>query len=310
MAIKCAIIGSGNIGTDLMIKIAESSDVLEVAAVIGIDPDSEGLAMARKRGFATSHEGIEGAQKLNIWKDIQIVFDATSAYAHAKHHEICASQGKQMVDLTPAAIGPYCVPVVNMDEHLNEMNVNMVTCGGQATIPMVYAVTRVSDSVPYAEIVASVSSRSAGPGTRANIDEFTRTTAKGIEEVGGAGKGKAIIILNPAEPPMIMRDTVYVLSVGGREDEIRQSVADMVAEVQAYVPGYRLKQDVQFESFTGNNKLHIPGLGTYEGTKVTIFLEVEGAGHYLPKYAGNLDIMTSAGMGTAEAIARKKFGAL
>ena len=310
MAIKCAIIGSGNIGTDLMIKIAESSDVLEVGAVIGIDPDSEGLAMARKRGFATSHEGIEGAQKLNIWKDIQVVFDATSAYAHAKHHVICASQGKQMVDLTPAAIGPYCVPVVNMDEHLNEMNVNMVTCGGQATIPMVYAVTRVSDSVPYAEIVASVSSRSAGPGTRANIDEFTRTTAKGIEEVGGAGKGKAIIILNPAEPPMIMRDTVYVLSVGGREDEIRQSVADMVAEVQAYVPGYRLKQDVQFESFTGNNKLHIPGLGTYEGTKVTIFLEVEGAGHYLPKYAGNLDIMTSAGMGTAEAIARKKFGAL
>lgn len=306
--IKTAIIGSGNIGTDLMIKIAETSDVLDVGCVIGIDPKSEGLAMARKRGFATSHEGLDGAQQLDVWEDIKIVFDATSAYAHAKHSEVCTAQGKQMVDLTPAAIGPYCVPVVNMDQHLLEPNVNMVTCGGQATIPMVYAVTRVSDSVPYAEIVASVSSRSAGPGTRANIDEFTRTTAKGIEQVGGAQKGKAIIILNPADPPMIMRDTVYALSVGGKEDDIRQSVADMVADVQSYVPGYRLKQEVQFERFAGNNKLHIPGLGTYEGTKVTIFLEVEGAGHYLPKYAGNLDIMTSAGMGTAEAIARKKFG--
>lgn len=306
--IKTAIIGSGNIGTDLMIKIAETSDLLDVGCVIGIDPNSEGLAMARERGIATSHEGIEGAQKLDVWDDIKIVFDATSAYAHAKHSEIATSAGKHMVDLTPAAIGPYCVPVVNMDEHLEEPNVNMVTCGGQATIPMVYAVTRVSESVPYAEIVASVSSRSAGPGTRANIDEFTRTTARGIEEVGGAKKGKAIIILNPAEPPMIMRDTVYALSVGGKEDDIRKSVADMVADVQSYVPGYRLKQEVQFERFTGNNKLHIPGLGTYEGTKVTVFLEVEGAGHYLPKYAGNLDIMTSAGMGTAEAIARKKFG--
>ncbi len=307
--IKTAIIGSGNIGTDLMIKIAETSEVLDVGCVIGIDEASEGLAMARERGFATSHSGIEGAENLEVWKDVQIVFDATSAYAHAKHAEICAAQGKQMVDLTPAAIGPYCVPVVNMDAHLDAPNVNMVTCGGQATIPMVYAVSRVSDSVPYAEIVASVSSRSAGPGTRANIDEFTRTTAKGIETVGGAHKGKAIIVLNPAKPPMIMRDTVYALSIGGNEDEIRKSVREMVADVQAYVPGYRLKQDVQFERFTGNNALHIPGLGTYEGTKVTIFLEVEGAGHYLPKYAGNLDIMTSAGMGTAEAIARKKFGA-
>ena len=307
--IKTAIIGSGNIGTDLMMKIAAMSDVLEVGCVIGIDEASEGLAMARERGYATSHTGIEGAQELDVWKDVKVVFDATSAYVHKKHSEICTAQGKQMVDLTPAAIGPFCVPVVNMDEHLDAPNVNMVTCGGQATIPMVYAVTRVSDSVPYAEIVASVSSRSAGPGTRANIDEFTRTTAKGIEEVGGAQKGKAIIILNPAEPPMIMRDTVYALSVGGKEDDIRQSVADMVADVQAYVSGYRLKQEVQFERFSGNNKLHIPGLGTYGGTKVTIFLEVEGAGHYLPKYAGNLDIMTSAGLGTAEAIARKKFGA-
>jgi len=307
--IKTAIIGSGNIGTDLMMKIEQMSDVLEVGCVVGIDESSEGLVMARERGYAITHTGIDGAQKLDAWDDVKIVFDATSAYAHAKHADICKAEGKQMIDLTPAAIGPYCVPVVNMDAHLDAPNVNMVTCGGQATIPMVYAVSRVSDSVPYAEIVASVSSRSAGPGTRANIDEFTRTTAKGIEDVGGAQKGKAIIILNPAEPPMIMRDTVYALSIGGKEDDIRRSVADMVADVQAYVPGYRLKQEVQFESFAGNNKLHIPGLGTYEGTKVTIFLEVEGAGHYLPKYAGNLDIMTSAGMGTAQAIARKKFGA-
>ena len=307
--IKTAIIGSGNIGTDLMIKIAETSGVMDVGCVIGIDPDSEGLSMAKDRGIATSHAGIDGARELDVWRDVKIVFDATSAYAHAKHAEICAADGKQMVDLTPAAIGPYCVPVVNMDEHLDAPNVNMVTCGGQATIPMVAAVARVSESVPYAEIVASVSSRSAGPGTRANIDEFTRTTAKGIEEVGGAGMGKAIIILNPAEPPMIMRDTVYAFSVGGSEDDIRKSVEDMVKDVQAYVPGYRLKQEVQFERFAGNKPLHIPGLGTYEGLKVTVFLEVEGAGHYLPKYAGNLDIMTSAGLGTAEAIARKKFGA-
>jgi len=307
--IKTAIIGSGNIGTDLMMKISEMSDVLEVGCVIGIDETSEGLAKARERGYATSHTGIEGAQELDVWKDVKIVFDATSAYVHKKHSDICTSEGKQMIDLTPAAIGPFCVPVVNMDEHLDAPNVNMVTCGGQATIPMVYAVARVSDSVPYAEIVASVSSRSAGPGTRANIDEFTRTTARGVEEVGGAKQGKAIIILNPAEPPMLMRDTVYALSVGGDEDAIRKSVADMAAQVQSYVPGYRLKQEVQFERFSGNNKLHIPGLGTFEGLKVTIFIEVEGAGQFLPKYAGNLDIMTSAGMGTAEAIARKKFGA-
>lgn len=307
--IKTAIIGSGNIGTDLMMKISEMSDVLEVGCVIGIDENSEGLAKARERGYPTSHTGIEGAQALSVWKDVKIVFDATSAYVHKKHSDICTAEGKQMVDLTPAAIGPFCVPVVNMDEHLDAPNVNMVTCGGQATIPMVYAVTRVSEAVPYAEIVASVSSRSAGPGTRANIDEFTRTTARGIEEVGGAQKGKAIIILNPAEPPMLMRDTVYALSIGGKEDDIRKSVADMARDVQSYVPGYRLKQEVQFERFSGNNPLHIPGLGTYEGLKVTIFIEVEGAGQFLPKYAGNLDIMTSAGMGTAEAIARKKFGA-
>jgi acetaldehyde dehydrogenase len=306
--IKCALIGSGNIGTDLLIKIQETSDILEAALVIGIDADSDGLRIARERGVVTTHEGIDGAVASDIWSEIAICFDATSAGAHKIHNEICVRDGKLMVDLTPAAIGPFCIPPVNADEHVDKQNVNMVTCGGQATIPMVYAVTRVSDSVPYAEIVASVSSRSAGPGTRANIDEFTETTARGVEVIGGAEKGKAIIILNPAEPPMIMRDTIYVFSVGGEEDKIRQSVEDMVEEVQKYVPGYRLKQEVQFERFTGNNRLKIPGQGEYEGVKTTIFLEVEGAGHYLPNYAGNLDIMTSAGMATAERMAAKVRG--
>jgi acetaldehyde dehydrogenase len=306
--IKCALIGSGNIGTDLLIKIQETSDILEAALVIGIDADSDGLRIARERGVVTTHEGIEGAVASDIWSEIAICFDATSAGAHKIHNEICVRDGKLMVDLTPAAIGPFCIPPVNADEHVDKQNVNMVTCGGQATIPMVYAVTRVSDSVPYAEIVASVSSRSAGPGTRANIDEFTETTARGVEVIGGAEKGKAIIILNPAEPPMIMRDTIYAFSVGAEEDKIRQSVEDMVAEVQKYVPGYRLKQEVQFESFTGNNRLKIPGQGEYEGVKTSIFLEVEGAGHYLPNYAGNLDIMTSAGMATAERMAEKLLG--
>ena len=306
--IKCALIGSGNIGTDLLIKIQETSNILEAALVIGIDADSDGLRIARERGVATTHEGIEGAVASDIWSEIAICFDATSAGAHKIHNEICVRDGKLMVDLTPAAIGPFCIPPVNADEHVNKQNVNMVTCGGQATIPMVYAVTRVSDSVPYAEIVASVSSRSAGPGTRANIDEFTATTARGVEIIGGAEKGKAIIILNPAEPPMIMRDTIYAFSVGGDEEKIRQSVEDMVAEVQKYVPGYRLKQEVQFEHFTGNNRLKIPGQGEYEGVKTTIFLEVEGAGHYLPNYAGNLDIMTSAGMATAELMVEKVLG--
>ena len=307
--IKAALIGSGNIGTDLMIKLQDTSQFIEPSLVIGIDPDSEGLAMARDRGIATCHTGLEGARDMAEWQSADIVFDATSAYVHARHDAACREDGKVMIDLTPAAVGPYCVPVVNMEAHLDEPNVNMVTCGGQATIPMVYAVTRASASVPYAEIVASVSSRSAGPGTRANIDEFTQTTARGIEQVGGAGFGKAIIILNPAEPPMLMRDTVYALSVGGTESEINDSVLAMIEDVQTYVPGYRLKQDVQFERFGANNPVRIPGLGEFEGIKTTIFLEVEGAGHYLPKYAGNLDIMTSAGMGTAERIAQKRFGA-
>lgn len=305
---KTMIIGSGNIGTDLMIKLRDTSNLLEVSAVVGIDPGSEGLAMAKASGIATTHEGIAGAQKLPEWNDIQIVFDATSAGAHRGHDAVCRAAGKQMIDLTPAAIGPYCVPVVNMAEHLHEPNVNMVTCGGQATIPMVYAVSRVSESVPYAEIVASVSSRSAGPGTRANIDEFTQTTASGLETVGGAEIGKAIIILNPAEPPMLMRDTIYTLSLGAKEHDIVKSVNEMVADIQRYVPGYRLKQEVQFEMVGLDKKLNIPGYGETAGLKTTIFLEVEGAGHFLPKYSGNLDIMTSAALATAERIAELKYG--
>ena len=292
-----------------MMKVLETSAGLDLRLLVGIEANSEGLAMARERGVATCHAGLEGARGLSEWRQVQIVFDATSAAAHAQHHAACQADGKQLVDLTPAAIGPYCVPVVNMAEHLEEDNVNMVSCGGQATIPMVHAVRRVAKRVPYAEIVASVASKSAGPGTRANIDEFTETTARGIEVVGGAERGKAIIVLNPAEPPMIMRDTVYTLSMGAELDELAASVEDMVHEVQQYVPGYRLKQKVQFERFGSNDPLRIPGMGTYEGVKSTIFLEVEGAGHYLPKYAGNLDIMTSAAMATAERIAELKFGA-
>jgi len=271
-----------------------------MGAMVGIDPQSDGLARAQRMGVATTSEGMDGLVKMPVWKEIGVVFDATSAKAHIYNNELCVRDGKRMIDLTPAAIGPYCVPVVNADEHLDRQNVNMVTCGGQATIPMVYAISRVSKRVPYAEIVASVSSKSAGPGTRANIDEFTETTARGVELIGGAQKGKAIIILNPAEPPMIMRDTIYALSVGGDEKDIERSVDEMVAEVQKYVPGYRLKQKVQFERFGSNRKLVIPELGEFEGVKATVFIEVEGAAHYLPAYAGNLDIMTSAGLKTAE----------
>jgi len=307
--VKVAILGSGNIGTDLMIKVMRHSKVLAMGALVGIDSESDGLTRAKRLKVATSHEGLEGLTKMDIWREIDIVFDATSAGAHKQHHAICLRDGKQMVDLTPAAIGPYCIPVVNMDEHLCAPNVNMVTCGGQATIPIVYAVSRVSHSVPYAEIVASISSKSAGPGTRANIDEFTETTAKGIETVGGADKGKAIIVMNPAEPPLLMRDTVYAFSVGGKESEIEKSIKEMVEDIKSYVPGYRLKQDVQFERFGSNNPLRMPGQEPVEGIKVSVFLEVEGAAHYLPAYAGNLDIMTAAGMATAEKIAVKKFGA-
>ncbi len=304
--VKVAIIGSGNIGTDLMIKIIRTSDVLEMGAMVGIDANSDGLARAERMGVPITHEGIEGLLQLPGFDDIQIVFDATSAGAHQHHNEVLQAKGKQVIDLTPAALGPYVVPVVNIEQHLDAGNVNMVTCGGQATIPMVAAVSRVAE-VHYAEIIASVSSKSAGPGTRANIDEFTQTTAKAIEEVGGAAKGKAIIVLNPAEPPMIMRDTVLVLSESADEAEIEQSIEKMVAEVQAYVPGYRLKQTVQFEHVSDENPLLIPGYGDFSGLKSSVFLEVEGAAHYLPAYAGNLDIMTSAALGTAEQIAQRKF---
>ena len=303
--VKAAIIGSGNIGTDLMIKMIKYPQNMELVAVVGIDPDSEGLAMAREHGIATTHEGIQGLKKLPCYPEIGIAFDATSAYAHKAHDEALRADGIQVVDLTPAAIGPFTVPTVNMQAHLDQPNVNMVTCGGQATIPMVAAVSAVAE-VHYAEIVASVSSRSAGPGTRANIDEFTRTTARGIEEVGGATKGKAIIILNPAEPPMIMRDTVFTLSEGGDEDTIRASIEAMVAKVQQYVLGYRLKQQVQFERYGDNNPLKIPGMGEFNGIKTSIFLEVEGAGDYLPSYSGNLDIMTAAAKATGELLAARR----
>ena len=303
--VKVAVIGSGNIGTDLMIKIMRTSRILEMGALVGIDPDSDGLKRAEKLGVATTHDGIEGLTALPEWKAIDIVFDATSASAHKKNSDVCLAAGKIMIDLTPAAIGPYVIPVVNGDAHLGAANVNMVTCGGQATIPIVAAVSQVA-TVHYAEIVASIASKSAGPGTRANIDEFTETTARGIESVGGAGKGKAIIILNPAEPPMIMRDTVFTLSSGADEVEIENAVNAMVEKVKGYVPGYRLKQKVQFERFGSNNPISIPGVGTFEGVKTSVFLEVEGAAHYLPAYAGNLDIMTSAALRTGEKIAMRK----
>ena len=303
--IKVAIIGSGNIGTDLMIKIMRTSDVLEMGAMVGIDPDSDGLSRATRLGIASTHEGIEGLTRLPVWSEIGIVFDATSAGAHKRNDQIVRDAGKIMIDLTPAAIGPYVVPVVNMDNHLEQTNINMVTCGGQATIPIVAAVSRVAE-VSYAEIVASISSRSAGPGTRANIDEFTETTSRAICEVGGASKGKAVIILNPAEPPMIMRDTVYCLAKTTDREAVRRSVEAMIAEVQDYVPGYRLKQEIQFETIGNNAAVRIPGVDdNATGLKVSVFLEVEGAGHYLPKYAGNLDIMTSAALKTAERLARR-----
>jgi acetaldehyde dehydrogenase len=304
--IKVAIIGSGNIGTDLMIKIMRTSSVLEMGAMVGIDPDSEGLARAKRLDVPTTHRGMPGLQALSTWNDIDIVFDATSAGSHRTHAPELEAAGKVAIDLTPAAIGPYVVPVVNGGSHLEAHNLNMVTCGGQATIPIVAAVASVA-RVRYAEIVASISSRSAGPGTRANIDEFTDTTSRAIEKVGGAKVGKAIIVLNPAEPPMIMRDTVYTLSDVADAARVEAAVESMVAKVNAYVPGYRLKQKVQFELLTGAKQVEIPGLGRLEGLKTSVFLEVEGAAHYLPAFAGNLDIMTSAALRTAEDIAKHRF---
>ncbi|WP_244817488.1 acetaldehyde dehydrogenase (acetylating) [Caballeronia sp. Lep1P3] len=303
--LKAAIIGSGNIGTDLMIKIMRHGKYLEMGAMVGIDANSDGLARAARLGVATTHEGVRGLVNLPVFADIDVVFDATSAGAHIKNDAFLRERkpGIRVIDLTPAAIGPYCVPVVNLDTHLDALNVNMVTCGGQATIPMVAAVSRVA-KVHYAEIVASISSKSAGPGTRANIDEFTETTSRAIEVVGGASKGKAIIVLNPAEPPMMMRDTVYTLSALADQEKIEKSIEETVAAVNAYVPGYRLKQKVQFDAIPENAPLNIPGLGKFSGLKTSVFLEVEGAAHYLPAYAGNLDIMTSAGLATAERMAQ------
>ncbi|MFZ2663415.1 MAG: acetaldehyde dehydrogenase (acetylating) [Rhodoferax sp.] len=287
--IKCALIGPGNIGTDLLAKLQRSA-VLEPVWMVGIDPESDGLKRARAMGIKTTSDGVDGLVPHMLADGVQIVFDATSAYVHADNSRKVNALGALMIDLTPAAIGPFCVPPVNLKEHVGkgEMNVNMVTCGGQATIPMVAAISRVQP-VAYGEIVATVSSKSAGPGTRKNIDEFTRTTASAVEKVGGAKKGKAIIILNPAEPPLIMRDTVHCLTETEPDQaRITESIHAMIKEVQKYVPGYKLVNGPVFD-----------------GKRVSVFLEVEGLGDYLPKYAGNLDIMTAAAARTAEMFAEE-----
>ncbi|WP_268828097.1 acetaldehyde dehydrogenase (acetylating) [Streptomyces sp. GQFP] len=305
---KVAVIGSGNIGTDLMIKVLRLSETLEIAAMAGIDPDSDGLARARRLKVATTHKGVEGLVALDEFADVEIVFDATSAGAHRHHDAVLRPLGRTLVDLTPAALGPYVVPPVNGDAHLDAPNVNMVTCGGQATIPIVAAVGAVTP-VHYGEIVASIASRSAGPGTRANIDEFTETTSAAIEKVGGAARGKAIIVLNPAEPPLIMRDTVHCLVSDCATEAVTASVEEMVGQVQAYVPGYRLKQKVQYERVAADDPLRTLAPGTADTLKVSVFLEVEGAAHYLPAYAGNLDIMTSAALRTAQRITAQRLTA-
>jgi acetaldehyde dehydrogenase len=310
MKTAVAVIGSGNIGTDLMIKVLRTAEHLEMGAMVGIDPDCDGLARAARLKVPTTHEGVEGLISLPNFADIDIVFDATSAKAHVHNAERLAPYGKRLIDLTPAAIGPYVIPAVNLEAHLDAPNVNLVTCGGQATIPVVAAVARVVP-VEYAEIVASIASKSAGPGTRANIDEFTETTSSAITQVGGAKRGKAIIILNPAEPPLIMRDTVFCLVTApdpALHDEIRQSVEKMVADVAAYVPGYRLKQQVQITEIPADQPVETLLVdGADRPThQVSVFLEVEGAAHYLPAYAGNLDIMTSAALQVAERIAAAK----
>ena len=287
-----AIVGPGNIGTDLLYKLLRS-EVIEPRWMIGVDPSSEGLKLAAAEGLEASHEGVDWLLKQDELPDL--IFEATSAYVHREYAPRYEEAGIRAIDLTPAAVGPAVIPPVNGEAHLAAMNVNMITCGGQATIPMVAAVSQVT-AVPYAEIVASVSSRSAGPGTRANIDEFTRTTAKGVETIGGAVQGKAIIILNPAEPPMIMRDTIFcAVAPDADRDAIAASVHAMALRVQAYVPGYRLLQEPQFDD---------PSEATRGLTKVSIFVEVEGAGDFLPPYAGNLDIMTAAAAQVGANLAR------
>ena len=302
---KVAVIGSGNIGTDLVVKVVRLSETLDVGALVGIDPASEGLARAARMGVPTTHHGVEGLIGMDGFADIGIVFDATSADAHRANARLLAPHGKRLVDLTPAALGPFVVPSVNLDEHLGAADVNMVTCGGQATIPVVAAVSRVVP-VPYAEIVASIASRSAGPGTRANIDEFTETTARAIEAVGGAAHGKAVIVLTPAQPPPMMRDTVLCLVDApdpSAHDVIRAAVVDMVEAVAEYVPGYRLKQPVQITPVPDWQPVRTLTGGARATHQVSVFLEVEGAAHHLPAYAGNLDIMTSAALRVAERMA-------
>lgn len=287
--IKCAVIGPGNIGTDLLMKL-QRSELLEPVWMVGIDPTSDGLKRAKEMGLKTTAEGVDGMLAHVKEDGVQIAFDATSAYVHAENSRKLTALGVLMIDLTPAAIGPYCVPPVNLQAHVGrrEMNVNMVTCGGQATVPLVAAVSRVQP-VAYGEIVATVSSRSVGPGTRKNIDEFTRTTASAVEKVGGAKKGKAIVIINPADPPLIMRDTVYCLTEDEpKVEEIEKSVHDMISEVQKYVPGYKLVNGP-----------------VIDGKKISIYMEVTGLGDYLPKYAGNLDIMTASAARTAEMFAEE-----
>ncbi|GHA78073.1 acetaldehyde dehydrogenase (acetylating) [Streptomyces termitum] len=299
---KAAVIGSGNIGTDLLIKILRGRGVVTAAAMVGIDPDSEGLARARRLKVPTSSDGVAGLIALDGFDGIDVVFDATSAAAHHRNAAALAPYGKTLIDLTPAAVGPYVVPSVNLDEHLAAPNLNMVTCGGQATVPVVAAVSAVTP-VHYAEIVASIASRSAGPGTRANIDEFTETTSRALERVGGAARGKAIIVLNPAEPALLMRDTVHCLVDDADTGRIADSVRAKAAEVAAYVPGYRLKQEPQFRTLAADDPL--VRLGGGARLLVSVYLEVEGAAHHLPAYAGNLDIMTAAALRTAERLAER-----
>lgn len=304
MKTKVAILGSGNIGTDLMVKVLRTSRTLEMGGLVGIDPESDGLARASRMGVPALTGGIDELMRWPGIADIRIVFDATSAKAHGRHSEMARDRGIQMIDLTPAAAGPYVVPVVNMGAHFDSPDISMVSCGGQATIPIVAAVSRVAP-VHYAEIVSSIASKSAGPGTRANIDEFTQTTARAIETVGGASRGKAIIVLNPAEPPIMMRNTVFCLSGEAETAEIARSIERMVDQVREYVRGYRLKQEVQFDRIGPDNPMILHGVGVFTGIKTSVFLEVEGSAHYLPAYAGNLDIMTSAALSTAERLAAR-----
>ncbi|MGD9618364.1 MAG: acetaldehyde dehydrogenase (acetylating) [Mycolicibacterium sp.] len=302
MRYPVAILGSGNIGTDLMIKALRSGPVAMVA-MVGIDPNSDGLALARRLGVATSSQGIDGLLAMPEFEDVRLVFDATSAIAHVEHWKALHDKNVRVLDLTPAAVGPFCVPVVNLDDHIDVANLNMVTCGGQATVPIVAAVSEVAP-VAYAEVVASIAAKSAGPGTRANIDEFIGTTSAAMRVIGGAQRSKTVLVINPADPPVLMRNTIYCLVEGDCDHAaIEASILAMVERVRRYVPGYAVKQTVQFETFGRDSALHIPETGKFIGTRVTTMLQVTGAGDYLPTYAGNLDIITSAALATAERIA-------